>query len=218
MTKMRSKFILSPIIAIAMLAFFGVQFNTWITRDTSVTSPPPKPEYALHRATKESNFKKVGALIEKGFSVNREDEKGITPFIEAVLKGDKPLVVLMLRHGALAQPKLGFRHTPLRAACLTGNVDLIKMLLIKGADPNAKSEGDRTPLMGACFLRPDYSDDLSLPAVQAMLEDPRTNPLIANSFNETALDLCKQRNYTESVKLLEGAVAESTQKALPLFQ
>lgn len=168
MSKKKVKFILSPIVAIAMLAVFGVQYTLWKTEDTV---PPTEPGLELHRAVRENNFKEVESLVQKGFDVNKEDSKGITPFIEAVLTGDKPTVVLMMRNGAMVQPKPGFRHTPLRAACLTGNIEFIQMLLREGADPNAKSEGDRTPLMGACFLRPGYGDELSFPAVQGKCLD-----------------------------------------------
>ena len=76
-----------------------------------------------------------------------------------------------------------------------------------GADPNAKSEGGRTPLMGACYLRPQYDEKpernkLSYRAVSVMLADPRIDPSIENDFGETALDLCRQREYSKSIKLL----------------
>jgi len=176
-------------------------------------------EFALHRAVRKAKFDVVRSLVvEKGADVNKEDEKGITPFIEAILSGNLPTIVLMMRMGARVQPNPGFRHTPLRAACLTGNIPAVTMLLEAGADPNAKSEGDRTPLMGACFLRPNIDASLSLPAVRIMLQDSRTNPLIANSFNETALDLCKQRKYTDSINILNDAVKASKNISLPLFQ
>ena len=158
----------------------------------------------LFDAIRAQNINKVKYLIqEEGKDVNEEDEKGITPLIEATLTRNEPMVQLIMEAGAPAQPPPGFRHTPLRAACLTGNVKLIELLLAQGADPNAKSEGDRTPLMGACFLRPEYGDELSLPAVQAMLKDERTDITIANSFGETATSLCKERGYNDSVKVLE---------------
>lgn len=164
----------------------------------------------LFDAIRAQNINKVKYLIEKeGKNVNEEDEKGITPLIEATLTGNESLVKLIMDAGAPAQPPPGFRHTPLRAACLTGNVNLIDLLLKEGADPNAKSEGDRTPLMGACFLRPGYNADLSLPAVQAMLKDERTDVTIPNTFGETAISLCKERGYNDSVKVLEDAAAKA---------
>lgn len=147
------------------------------------------------------------------YNINAEDSVGNTPLIEATLLGNLELVDMLLHHGAHAQPMSGFRHTPLRAACLTANTQLISLLLQQGAQPNAKSEGGRTPLMGACFLRPQLDalptrSDLSYKALKIMLDDSRTDPSIRNDFGESALDLCRERGYNESVALLETKAAE----------
>ena len=146
------------------------------------------------------------------YNVNAEDDRGISPLIEATLLGNIHLVNLLLSAGARAQPLPGFRHTPLRAACLTGNSQLIKLLLENGADPNAKSEGGRTPLMGACYLRPQYDEgpdrsELSYRAVNLMLADPRTDPSLENDFGESALDLCRERMYNKSMALIRDRIA-----------
>ena len=183
----------------------------------------------LFEAVKSNDIELVRSLLTKGvvdytdtdknektnyyYNINAEDSAGITPLIEATLLGNLELVEILLHHGAYAQPLPGFRHTPLRAACLTANTQLISLLLQKGAQPNAKSEGGRTPLMGACFLRPQLDalptrSDLSYKAVKIMLEDSSTDPSIRNDFGESALDLCRERGYNESVALLETKTAE----------
>ena len=183
----------------------------------------------LFEAVKSNDIELVRSLLTKGvvdytdtdknektnyyYNINAEDSVGITPLIEATLLGNLELVEILLHHGAYAQPLPGFRHTPLRAACLTANTQLISLLLQKGAQPNAKSEGGRTPLMGACFLRPQLDalptrSDLSYKAVKIMLEDSSTDPSIRNDFGESALDLCRERGYNESVALLETKAAE----------
>ena len=154
------------------------------------------------------------------YNVNAEDPKGLTPLIEATLIGNVDLVKLLLLHGAKAQPLPGFRHTPLRAACLTGNTELITLLIEQGADPNAKSEGGRTPLMGACYLRPQYDEspdriEISYEAVRVMLEaDSRVDPTIRNDFNESAMDLCKQRGYTKSMGILRDRITGSGKRRM----
>lgn len=176
----------------------------------------------LFEAIKSDNIELVRTLLKDGidgdkggvkkritfYNTNAEAENGITPLIEATLLDNAQLVNLLLLHGARAQPLPPFRHTPLRAACLTGNVQLIKLLLERGADPNAKSEGGRTPLMGACYLRPQYDEkperiELSYRAVSVMLAIPGIDTSIENDFGETALDLCRQREYSKSMKLLK---------------
>ena len=156
----------------------------------------------VSRSAKESN---------NNYDINCEDPKGMTPLIEATLIGNTDLVQLLLSHGARAQPLPGFLHTPLRAACLTANLDLIRLLLDEGADPNAQSDGGRTPLMGTCYLRPQFDaspnrEELSFAAIQLMLSDPRTDVEARNSFGESALDLCRSRNYEKSTNLLRSAI------------
>ena len=180
-----------------------------------------KQNAPLFAAVKSNDVELVRTLLKDGisgkgkmtfFNVNAEDDKGITPLIEATLLGSVQLVNLLISNGARSQPFPGFRHTPLRAACLTGNSQLIKLLLEKGADPNAKSEGGRTPLMGACYLRPQYDEgpnrsELSFRAVSLMLEDPRTDPSLENDFGESALDLCRERMYNKSMALIRDRIA-----------
>ena len=181
----------------------------------------------LFEAVKSNDAELVRALLKDGinniggggngekmtfYNVNAEDDRGISPLIEATLLGNIHLVNLLISNGARAQPLPGFRHTPLRAACLTGNSQLIKLLLEKGADPNAKSEGGRTPLMGACYLRPQYDEgpdrsELSYRAVNLMLADSRTDPSLENDFGESALDLCRERMYNKSMALIRDRIA-----------
>lgn len=168
----------------------------------------------LFEAVKSNNIQLVQSLLQGGqqqqqtnYNVNAEDAQGITPIIEASLLGNIEMVELLMMHGANAQPQPGFRHTPLRAACLTANIPLIKLLVDRGADVNAKSEGGRTPLMGACYLRPQFDNmpnrqELSFNTVRLMLQ-LGANPHITNSFGESALDLCVNRNYTESVNIIK---------------
>jgi ankyrin repeat protein len=174
----------------------------------------------LFEAVKSNNIQLVQSLLQGGgqqpqqqqqqqtnYNVNAEDAQGITPIIEASLLGNIEMVELLMLHGATAQPQPGFRHTPLRAACLTANIPLIKLLVDRGADVNAKSEGGRTPLMGACYLRPQFDNmpnrqELSFNTVRLMLQ-LGANPHITNSFGESALDLCVNRGYMESVNVIK---------------
>lgn len=188
----------------------------------------------LFEAVKSNNVELVRSLLKGGvvadegininkinyYNINAEDPSGITPLIEATLVGSVELVELLLLHGARAQPLPGFRHTPLRAACLTANTRLISLLLQNGAQPNAQSEGGRTPLMGACYLRPEYDalpnrSKLSFEAVKIVLEDSRTDPEMRNEFGESALDLCRERGYRESVSILRQRLAAAAAGTSP---
>jgi len=138
-------------------------------------------------------------------AVIRNDEADITALIEACIRGNKSIVLLLLENGCPAQPTAGFRHSPLRGAAVCGHAHLIPLLLKFGSCPNSVSDGHRTPLMGACFLRNGIDARKSVECVRALLDDERTDPTIANSYSETALDLAKIRGYTESILLLQQA-------------
>lgn len=118
--------------------------------------------------------------------------------------------LILIKEGKCpAHPPGEFRHSPIRGAAVAGQASTMKLLLEQGADPNALSEGNRTALMGACFLRKSVEGDqgeISADCVKVLLDDPRTDPTVANSFGETAHDLAKIRGYDESARLVEEAV------------
>lgn len=164
----------------------------------------------LHEAVKNNDASEVQSLLAaKEVDPNLEDDNGVTALIEACIAGYEDIVRILLEAGCPAQPKEGFRHSPLRGATVAGQYHIIPVLLEAGADPNALSAGKRTPLMGCCFLRKSVEGDhatISLKCVREMLKDTRTDPTIANDFGETALDLAKSRGYEDSAKLVGAAV------------
>lgn len=72
--------------------------------------------------------------------------------------------------------------------------------------------------MGACFLRQgslyneDEEKERSVKCVMALLVDGRVDPTVRNSFSESALDLAKNRGYTESAVLVEKALDKWTKR------
>eukprot|EP00555_Chaetoceros_dichaeta_P010162 CAMPEP_0198265540 /NCGR_PEP_ID=MMETSP1447-20131203/23105_1 /TAXON_ID=420782 /ORGANISM="Chaetoceros dichaeta, Strain CCMP1751" /LENGTH=178 /DNA_ID=CAMNT_0043955081 /DNA_START=33 /DNA_END=569 /DNA_ORIENTATION=+ len=176
--------------------------------------------FPLHEAVKAGDIATVRTIIaEKSINANEETENGITALIEACIAGNAEIANLLLDQARCpAQPTPPFKHTPLRGASVSGRYEMIPLLLKAGADPNAKSDGNRTPLMGACFLRENVNDgddheEISALCVRALLDDSRTDVLMKNDFNETALDLAKSREYEESVRLLEAAIKDKTHGA-----
>eukprot|EP01082_Thalassiosira_pseudonana_P001173 g1699.t1 g1699 contig10:2606211-2606768(+) len=174
----------------------------------------------LHQAIKTSNLAQITHLLSlPSTNIHQEDVTGVTPLIEACILGDESIVTLLLDAGCPAQPPNdGFRHSPLRGATVCGHYHLIPLLLQHGADPNALSEGNRTPLMGACFLRQgslcneDEEKERSVKCVMALLVDDRVDPAVRNSFSGSALDLAKNRGYTESAVLVEKALDKWTKR------
>lgn len=167
----------------------------------------------LHQAVREEDIVNVKGLLSNatslGLDINAEDENGMTALIEACVVGNENLVHLLLQAGCPAQPAPPYQHTPLRGACVAGQARLIPILLEAGADPNATSDCNRTPLMGACFMRKTVPREKSASCTKALLDDPRVDVTILNSFGETALDLAKTRKYTESIALIEKALKDA---------
>lgn len=171
----------------------------------------------VQTAVKTNNIQALKACIMMAknvpsFTLNGEDEDGVTGLIEACIAGNTEMVQLLLDAGCPAQPSPPYRHTPLRGATVCGNSHLIPILLAAGADPNALSDGNRTPLMGACFLRTGVDESKSVLCVEELLKDDRVDPMIHNTFGESALDLAKIRGYSESVTLVEKAIRDWEKK------
>ena len=182
--------------------------------DAATSSSSALPLHAAVLANDASAVRKL--LAEGKVDPNLEDANGVTALIEACIGGYNDLVEILIANGKCpAHPEGEFRHSPIRGAAVAGQASTMKLLLELGADPNALSDGNRTALMGACFLRKTVEGDhptISAECVRVLLDDERTDPTIANSFGETALDLAKMRGYAESVELVEAAVKKWNDK------
>ena len=145
----------------------------------------------LHAAVLSNDAEAVRIVLSSGrVDPNLEDGNGVTALIEACIAGNNEIVEILIKEGKCpAHPPGEFRHSPIRGAAVAGQSSTMKLLLGHGADPNALSDGNRTALMGACFLRNVVEGDqnkISADCVRVLLDDPRTDPTIANSFGETA--------------------------------
>lgn len=69
-----------------------------------------------------------------------------SPLFEAVKKGDRAEVELLLTKGADINAKDSIGRTPLHMAVISGKKDIGELLLAKGADINAKNDFGFTPL------------------------------------------------------------------------
>lgn len=108
-------------------------------------------------------------LLNLGANINAYDEEsGLTPLLQAALKGHEKVVAVLLAHKDI-KPDLASknqRKTPLHVAVIARHQSIFEMLLIKGCNPMAVTQDGQTALM-LCFM--DH-DNPSLIAARKIIE------------------------------------------------
>jgi len=100
--------------------------------------------------------------------------------------------------------------TALHLAAGNAHKDCVSLLLQHGANPNARDFWGQVPLWKALG-----NSENEIACVKCLLEDPRTDPNIAEDdyeYGDTPLHDAVRNNYTECVKLLIFADVELTIK------
>jgi ankyrin repeat protein len=177
-------------------------------------------------------------LIKHGADVNAKDEYGITPLHWAVAFGKSRIINVLLENGADINAKGAFgtplhwvaagavapdvnrsniaklliehgadvnarNHqglTPLHLAAMHGNVDVAKVLLENGADANVNDQGLTSLHLAALGGCADM--------VELLLKHG-ADPSIRDSDGKTALDIARESNRKDVVKIIEEFVSRS---------
>lgn len=98
------------------------------------------------------NDRKLGKAIKKGADVNRLDEFGSTPLMNAIIAeyADIKIVKMLIGNGADVNAKDTVQcWTPLHFAVREGHFDIVKLLLESGAVIDAQDAFGNTPLIEA---------------------------------------------------------------------
>ena len=112
--------------------------------------PPPPRVFAtqnLQSAIAKGDYMVAVKMIEQGADVEAKDSgAGASALHYAVMKGEMPLVSLLLQRGADVNSRTKSGTTPLHTAVLYKQTEIAEYLIEKGADVNAKSASGATPL------------------------------------------------------------------------
>ncbi|MBY0402265.1 MAG: ankyrin repeat domain-containing protein, partial [Cyanobacteria bacterium] len=88
-------------------------------------------------------------LLEKGADPNAADVFGITPLMEACIRGNDTVIEKLLSKGADPNKKDATGNTALLNAASLGRATVVNLLLSKGAQPNLANNEGLTPLIQA---------------------------------------------------------------------
>jgi ankyrin repeat protein len=129
---------------------------------------------------------------------------GITPLVHAVGRGNLKIVRMLIDYGASVGRKeeklYRNKESPIFVAARDNKLEILNELIANGADPDAKDLNGMTPLMIAAL-----NGHASI--VEALLED-RADKYI-ESEGSTALNMAKDGEHSEVIRILEEAEAEN---------
>jgi ankyrin repeat protein len=135
---------------------FGKEYNNWIAAEFAMHNN--HTEIAQLLISKGADISplffaiymedeiKARSLIEGGADVNSRTPGGITPLHQAVNKGLKDIVELLIAYDADVNAGHYWGWTPLHSAAIYGYEDIAELLINAGANVIAKDEGGLTPL------------------------------------------------------------------------
>jgi ankyrin repeat protein len=123
-------------------------------------APPPAPTTAfkgspvartvdrgLHDAIARGDYESALKMIDRGADIEAKDPgAGASALHFAVMKGNQPLIDLLVSRGADLNSRTRNGTTPLHTAVLYARLEVAEFLVGKGADVNAQSASGATPL------------------------------------------------------------------------
>ena len=102
----------------------------------------------LNCSCSNGNLEIIKYLLEKGCDINKPDEDGVVPLIDAINSGRLSVVKFLIQHKAdFVYENDNF--TPLIEAAACGYIDIVKYLLSLGVDVNITNKYNATPLQAS---------------------------------------------------------------------
>ena len=137
-------------------------------------------------------------MVKAGTDVNLAAVNGVTPLMAAAHAGQTDIVRALLAKGANVGAVDRLQKNAMTYAAGQGRTEIVVLLLRAGVDPNAIYVHDLTALMWAAgYGKTDTVRALLAAGASAELKDDR---------GKTALEIAREGNFVETVKLLEPLV------------
>jgi ankyrin repeat protein len=155
----------------------------------------PQREMALYSAVDKRDFQKMGHLLDKGTDMDCLDGLRQTPLIHASAYGNSKAALWLLEHGARADIRDVNGRDALWYASEKGLDDLVELLLKKKPVINYFDRYQKTPLMAAC-------EQGHLAVVKQLHGNGADAGLRSGIYGKTAIDLAREKNYSEIVHYL----------------
>ncbi|XP_028253182.1 ankyrin repeat domain-containing protein 6b isoform X3 [Parambassis ranga] len=155
---------------------------------------------ALHRAAVVGNSDVIGALIQEGCALDRQDKDGNTALHEVSWHGFSQSVKLLVKAGANVHAKNKAGNTALHLACQNGHAQSAKVLLLGGSRPDSKNHAGDTSLHVAARYNHVSMIRILLGAFCSVSEK--------NLAGDTPLHVAAALNHKKTVRLLLEAGAD----------
>lgn len=158
------------------------------------TDIPVSEGSLLHIACSKYNIELISLLIENKAPLNKTNDFGNTPLMDAAIKNQLDIADLLLN----AKPDVNIvnnkKWAPLHLAAWKGYKDFAQKLLATGANPDLKGEYGWTPLHYA-------SRENNLDMARLLLQN-KANKTIKDNKKRSPIKISRERHFKEMKKLL----------------
>lgn len=158
------------------------------------TDIPVSEGSLLHIACNKYNTDLVNLLLEYKAPLNKTNNKGNTPIMEAAINNQLDIAYLILNSKPDVNIPNKKKWTPLHLAAWKGYKDFAQKLLASGANPNIKGEFGWTPLHYA-------SRENNLDMARLLLQS-KADKTIKDDWKRKPIKISRERRFKEMKKLL----------------
>lgn len=148
----------------------------------------------IHEAAALGDLQGLVQALERGESIDAQQEGGVTPLMAAAFNGQTAAVQRLISLKASLDTQSATGWTALLYAAKLGHTETLRELLKAGANPNLTATGGETAIIEAAFNRHEG-------AVMALLQ-AGVAPGKPTSIGLTDLIVCADSGYLPAVKLL----------------